>query len=289
MNAQIRQVSDEVYYSKSDGRITASMVKLAATKNLNAVREYLQGADQSSPAMRESWLCHVQSLEPEVWEENVVSPPRDLIEGITTAAGEPAKNPKATKAYAERLLNWEMAQGNKVVISDDEREKVNEIVAAYRNSDCYRMPTRSEIAIYYEFEGVPCKSKLDGLVDHEFGTDVVDLKFLRSTRGLGSTVFRYGYHIQMAMYLHAIEQAGMNPGSATIVAVDKTTRSSRDVVCSRLSEEAVQLGRAEAAYWVGRIAECMRTGHWPGNEAPPELEVPSWYRPSFLFQESVDI
>lgn len=288
MSAKIVQLTDEQYYRKDDGRLTATMVKTAATSNLHAVYRYLRGEDLSSDAVRESWLCHIKALEPEVWQSKVKIPPPDLVEGITTVDGKEPKNPRATREYKERLFDWEARQSNSIVITDAEDRAVDEIVSAYMRSECFHMPTQTEVAIYYEIDGIPFKSKLDGIIEEDFWTDVIDLKFLRTTKGLASTVFRYGYHIQMALYLEAVRQVGMGSGSAIIVAVDKTTRHERDVVCTRVSPEALELGMEEARYWAKRIAECMQTGHWPGNEAPAELEVPSWYRPSFLFDQAVD-
>lgn len=284
----IRGMKDEDYYVKSDGRLTATMVKMAATKNLYAVYQYLTDQEEPTESMRISWLCHLKALEPEVWDSKVVHPPSSILEGITTANGKPATKPKSTAEYKTRLQEWEFQQGDKITVTEKEYYDVTEIVAAYQDSECHKLPTETEVAILYEFEGVPMKSKLDAVVDYGFGLDVLDLKFLRTTKGLVRSVFKYGYHIQMALYREAAIAAGLSPDRMVITGIDKTTREARDVICSPMSEEALELGREEAAYWVRRIKHCMKTGVWPGNEAPAEITVPDWYRPSFLFDQAID-
>lgn len=284
----IHGMQDEDYYTTSDGRLTATMVKLAATKNLYAVKQYLDGTEEPTDAMRMSWLCHLKALEPEVWRAKVVHPPDSILEGILTKDGKQAAKPKSTSEYKARLQAWEFEQGDKITVTKEEYDDVTQIVDAYEQSDCHRLPTETEVAILYEFEGIPMKSKLDAVVDYGFGVDILDLKFLRTTKGLVRSVFKYGYHIQMALYREAARCAGLNPDSMVIGGIDKTTRSARDVVCSPMSEEALELGLEEAAYWVKRIKHCMKTGIWPGNEAPLEITVPDWYRPSFLFDQAID-
>ncbi len=101
---------------------------------------------------------------------------------------------------------------------------------------------------------------------------------LKTTRCAQPDVFRWdvqrmGYHAQLAIYRHAIEQAeGWKPRDVYLFAVETTPPYV--VVPYKLSERSLEHGWRKAQEWHARWLECEAKGEWPGyTTGVEELDV----------------
>jgi len=126
--------------------------------------------------------------------------------------------------------------------------------------------------------GVICKGQLDWISPSQRA--VIDLKTCRTAdRGrFGSMAASYGYHTQLAHYAAGVEVAyGWRPETVALLAVESAPP--HDVALYVL-DDALEIGRAERAELLARVAEHMESDTWPGRYSEPQiLDLPSWAQP----------
>jgi exodeoxyribonuclease VIII len=121
--------------------------------------------------------------------------------------------------------------------------------------------------------GLNLKSRLDLL-----GQGIVaDLK---TTRDAGpdefaKTAARLKYVHQLSFYTRGAEAVTGEPHDAVIIAVE--SEAPHDVCVYELSEDDLWTAGQEIDDLLRRVAECERTGHWPGRfDTRQTLAVPWW-------------
>uniref|UniRef100_A0A6M3IKZ8 Putative exodeoxyribonuclease 8 PDDEXK-like domain-containing protein n=1 Tax=viral metagenome TaxID=1070528 RepID=A0A6M3IKZ8_9ZZZZ len=141
--------------------------------------------------------------------------------------------------------------------------------------------TATEVTIQWEGPGgTVCKSRLDGLVEDDLGTTVVELKTAHdvSPRAFSRAAANRGYHLQAAFYLDAYEALHPSPRQTghIIVAVESTVP--HHVACYRLEEEAIERGRTSYQSAMLELAQCLESDEWPGpaGDAIEALALPRW-------------
>lgn len=274
--------------------MAATQLKIASSDGLAKLRKYLDGASTGTKAQRIGWLAHMRVNSPSDWA-NVMYPPASMAEGIETADGKAAKKPKQTKAYEERLIQWELEHPRAIRVTEEEYLETERIADALLRSTCYQEPTATEIVVLFDFLGEQAKCRVDGELAIGDGTYwIYDWKFVAGTRNFNSKVFDYRYHMQMAFYREAyrslgrevptfINEEGVECSRCYLVAIDKETADPSYTVCAPVSEEDMQLGLRECQYWLGRIREARASGYWPGVESPG-----AWRRPGFYKSPCLD-
>lgn len=123
---------------------------------------------------------------------------------------------------------------------------------------------------------LPCKARLDW---HIRSRDVLlDLKTTKSIemRSFGRDIANFTYHGQLAHYANGLEYArGWYPQRQIFVAVEK--EPPHDVLVCVLDEEAKELARNTVGTLLERVAECQRTGSWPGRYTEEQTaQLPGW-------------
>lgn len=138
----------------------------------------------------------------------------------------------------------------------------------------------AEMSVYWEQDGLPCKARIDGYVtNNQGGMDyIIDLKSTTdaSLRGIEKSIFKYGYHRQVAWYNHAARMAGLNPQGFVFIFVEKEPPYL--ATCVTLSEAAIGQAMSEIRDALGRIKDCWQSGSWPGYalETITEIDLPRW-------------
>jgi exodeoxyribonuclease VIII len=126
-----------------------------------------------------------------------------------------------------------------------------------------------------EVTGLACKARLDWV-----GPGVlVDLKTARTVeaRQFGAMAARLLYHVQMAHYRAGLMAWGIDVPTK-IIAVENT--APYDVAVFDVDEHALYAGEEQRRELLDRVAECTRSGLWPGRYADAlPLELPSWVFP----------
>lgn len=123
--------------------------------------------------------------------------------------------------------------------------------------------------------GVRCRARIDRLSD-DFAIDVKTVAGSASPAGFGRESAKYGYPVQEAWYLDALEWAGEGGRDFLFLCVEK---SAPHLVAVHRFDDVVRLtarGRAARAREV--YAECAASGVWPGyGEGVLTAEVPAWW------------
>ena len=272
-----KNMSDSDYYGDKT-RWSASMLKSARVNGLASVKAMMEGEDKGSKAMREGWLAHLAVQFPVEFGEKCKVPPPDLKEGITNADGSTPKYPERTKAYAEAKTKWEMENPDIVSVTQKEMDATIKYREALWNSPCWRECDEQEVAVHFVFENAAYKARIDGIAYNDDDTvSLYDWKFVSGTRDFGSKIFRYGYHMQGALYTHAFELAGYKVKGFYLVGIDKQTADPSFTVCAPLSQSALDTGLEECRTWHNNILTSMATGYWPSVDSPESWDVPGWY------------
>lgn len=129
--------------------------------------------------------------------------------------------------------------------------------------------------------GVSCRGRIDWLqpeVDDITYITIADIKSTQNASPISfqRDVFKYGYHIQAAMYWDGLATLGYYPQSFVFSAWEKKPPFATALYY--MTEELLEAGRKEYKKLLKIYAECLNTDNWPGysNSIEPLL-LPEWY------------
>lgn len=135
---------------------------------------------------------------------------------------------------------------------------------------------QTEVSMQWERGGVRCKGRADIL---PAVGGVWDLKSCISAgeREFLSQAAKLDYFGQLAHYAYSVA-----PGPCGFIAIEKT--APYDVGVFEIDAATMMAARDRVDAYIERLAECRRTGVWPGRH--PErviVSAPAWYLPEFDF------
>jgi hypothetical protein len=133
----------------------------------------------------------------------------------------------------------------------------------------------SERKIEWMDNGIECR----GRVDHLNGC-LADLKTTRSLVSFERDLVKFGYHAQLAWYSDGLASARIQmAGAPCLIAVESVPPF--DVLVLTFTEEDLAVGRRVYRRCLDRLAECRRTGLWPGigNGTARRVALPPWADP----------
>ncbi|TWU12876.1 Exodeoxyribonuclease 8 [Symmachiella macrocystis] len=243
---------------------------------------------KETDALRFGTLAHHGRLEPMVVAEKYIVMP-DLTGGITKADGKtPPDKPKSTKAYKERVAEFERVNEGKIIVPQDEFDKMLSLVTALTHDELaakwLQAEGPAELSIVWDdpLTGLRCKGRvdkipklkivLDGVEFHMF----VDLKSTRdaSYHGFRKSILNFGYARAGAFYADGLQALTGVPWVEGIVAVE--SESPFGVASAPLGLRSMEAGRREYQQALQLIAAGREHGHWPGYENPEVWEMPDF-------------
>ena len=118
-----------------------------------------------------------------------------------------------------------------------------------------------ELGLTWDLDGRPCAGRIDAVC----GATVADLKTTADANPdrFVRHAIKMGYHAQLAWYADGLASAGRpRPTRHCLVAVE--TEFPHVITSLELTPGAVEAGRALYRSWLAQLADCERTGHWPG-------------------------
>lgn len=124
--------------------------------------------------------------------------------------------------------------------------------------------------------GLACRCRFDYL---RAGGGIVELKTARAShpRAFFREAARRYYHAQLAMQADGYEACTGEPhASVHVIAVEKSPPY--DVCVYAIGPETLDAGRRKVDAWLRVVAECTRTGTWPGagGDADVAMQLPAW-------------
>ena len=131
--------------------------------------------------------------------------------------------------------------------------------------------TNAEVSICWEFEGVKCKARIDGLIA-KAGLDLKSTKEVPNTRGMTKAIFDHEYALQAAMTLDGLAALGAKRDYWGLIFVEKSAPWA--VGTCWLSPDVIRYGRAQYQRCIRQYKQCLASGYWPGPGEVGTVEIP---------------
>lgn len=232
-------------------------------------RHALTNPRTSSP-LRLGTAAHVAVLEPDRFRRSFA------VWDRRTDAGR--MSPRSGAAWVAFELAA-IAKGQ-TVITEDERDTALIIAEAVRsNPDAarYLQGGDPEVSYFWSQYGRRCKARADWLTILDGADCIVGLKTARAVdeRQFGNQAWKLGYGLQWALYHDGWQTIHKRPPFMVEIVVESA--APHCVAVYTISEDWLEKGREEIEACVERLAECERSGVWPGpvpTERP--LPLPAW-------------
>lgn len=205
--------------------------------------------------------------------------------------------------WAEVKAQWAANNGHLQVLTPEQWDQLHKMRDAVMAHPAARalltaVPGVAERSVYWRdpITGLLCRCRPDFWRNDGI---VVDVKTTEdaSAEGFARSISNYRYHVQHPFYLDGIAAmqsqvkdpaqrafapaAFVPPKAFVFLAVEKSARVVDGVAMGVgvyvLDSESVELGRIEGRQDLERIAECTRTGKWPGyGDTIQPIELPKW-------------
>jgi hypothetical protein len=260
--------------------VSQSRLKLLA-KSPAHLRWELDHPTPPTDAMKRGTLVHTAVLEPEAFYRCYCTVPDSLAEGITTADGKPAKSPKATTEYKQRLADFARANSGKEFVDAEDWDMavaVGETLRLHRDAGVFISEAAdTELTGLWRDEetGLLCKMRvdadcpdLDTIFDIKTTTDASRAAFER-------TIFNFRYYWQAAMYLEGMAALGKPRSTYAIIAVE--TEPPYGCMVYNLKSSVIDLARKEIRPLMRLYKACQQQNVWPSYPAGvQDIEIPAW-------------
>lgn len=231
---------------------------------------YMLNPDHPSDAMELGTAFHAAVLEPDRFDEEFVAAP---------------VCDRRTLAGRERWKAFTDANSGKVVMPKGEADACMRMAQAVRKSDTantlLRAKGANEVVVIWEDDetGVLCKGRTDGIRILGEYTYLIDIKSTRdASRGeFSKSIFRYGYHRQLAMYLDGLTAVTGDARHRRPVFIAVENIMPHALAVYELEPDSVESGRIEYREFLRKYANCVATGKWPGYaDGLQPINVPHW-------------
>ena len=222
-------------------------------------------------------LAHEGRLEPAaVLDKYAVMP--DLTRDIVVN-GEPAKNPKATKAYKERAAAWREEHDGREIVDQTEFDRLKGVLGALWSDERCREWFASmgpvEVSVLWNdpATGLRCKARIDKVVSDNL---LVDMKTSRDAADFEKTVLNYGYDRQAAFYLDGWRAATGHFAQFAFAVVE--SEAPHGVRAAPVSAGVIVSGRRKYQEAL-QVVAALKAGSAPtGYEQPEQFDLPAWKR-----------
>lgn len=254
------QLSNSAYHSGA-GISCTGLKKIAVSP-----AHYKHGEFKQTAAMFTGSATHSAILEPDLFAKQYVFLPQ----------GKDRRSSEYKALCAEHGADNVLTNLDRFQILQMQRAvKANPVA----NKWLYEEEGRNELSVYAEDPetGVLVRCRFDRLLNRGFSPDLkttVDA----SPRGFSNAIAKYGYAFQAAFYMDTFEWAtGDKLEGFGFLAVE--SKAPYNVMCYRLDDESIEVGRSQYRAALNKYAECLESGVWHGYD-DCELEMliglPDW-------------
>ena len=246
--------------------LSASGVKLLLDCPARYYYEYfVNKAKKETAALNIGSAVHCLALEPELFNKQfIVLPDVD----------------RRTKEGRKIYEDFAYSSIGKAVLSYKDFLLIEDMVKAVSANKIFQKimgaskEKHIEDSIYFMYQDVLMKSRPDFYND----IMIVDLKTCEdaSESGFRKQIFNYGYHIQAAIALDALNaNSERKYEHFVLMAVEKT--APHLMACYSIDEESIQLGRELYRKAALLYNQCFEANHWPsyGDEIK-SIRLPEW-------------
>jgi hypothetical protein len=212
-----------------------------------------------------------------------------VLEGDKTFEASFVKKPDSIKFTSKEGRDWKEQNSKKTILANDGQyrqwdavmgmsERLQQLEWFDPSQKDYRK--FNEVSIYWDYEDIRCKARLDRVLVLEDEVIVVDLKTTDSVNvdKFQSKLVDLGYDFQAGWYATAAEAIYGKPARFVFVAVERNAPYTVDLfeVPDFMLEEAKR--KNELAMKI--LADCKQTGEYPApTPVLRKLDYPKWYTP----------
>lgn len=184
---------------------------------------------------------------------------------------------------------WKAMQAGKTILSNSDKERAWDSVHGmaeslfkleWFNPDLPDYRKFNELSIYWEADNIPCKGRLDRLVDMGDQLLVLDLK---TTDSVDPHTFQkkvtggMNYLFQAAWYAEAASLAYDKPAKFIFIAVERAEPWT--VALFEVSDEMMAEGQRQIKRARQLLANSLETKEWPKPDVRYNvLGLPNWYQ-----------
>jgi hypothetical protein len=243
------------------------------TRSMAHYRHGLDAEREPTEAMRAGSFIHCGVLEPLAVPARYAVMPRFELE-VRRPDGSEYEKPKLSKAYQEAVAEFEYANRDKEVVTQDLYDDLLGMAAVLVASERAREYLRgdTEVTIVWDDEetGLRCKARLDVL--NEAAPRITDFKTTEYPPDFQWVIHRFAYHRQSAFYADGYETLTGRTPEFCIVAADK--QRPYGVRSAPVGSATMAAGRAIYRDALRKIRACRESGEWPGYSDPDAWELP---------------
>lgn len=236
---------------------------------------------RDTPELAFGRAFHVRVLEPKKYRESYAIMP---------------KFDRRTKDGKAGEAEWYQANPGKSAITQEDADTLEAMAQSIKSHHEARRRVSCaggcEVSVLWtdDATGLPLRCRMDKWIDLAKPTVIVDLKGMRSlaTHNLQSDIYKYGYHVQAALYSDAIKKITGKWPRFYFLFVEKTYPYA--VRLAGLDADAIKIGRATYRQVLIQYKKCLETGVFPAWESVVEtIELSSWVvKQSELMMEASD-
>jgi hypothetical protein len=255
-----------VYHQRDLGMISKSALDLV-NRSPQHYLAWIEGAEEEeTPALAFGSAFHCALLEPERY--------------LATYSQEPDFG-DCRRTENKRLRDaWRAANVGKKEISDADARRIDAMCLAIREHPLAGKMIRDGVAeVTARWEdpdtGLPAKCRADYFVE-SLGM-VADVKTTMDARPetFRKDVAKYGYHRQDALYRTGFRAVGAAVRHFVFIAVEKDPPHAIGIYA--LDGAAIAKGTASVRSDIATLAECVKTGTFPGYSTSIEtIQLPPW-------------
>lgn len=232
------EVNNDYYKVKA---LSQSVLKLVSKSPADAKAALDMGFKAPTPAMQKGTCLHAQVLENKIVYASV-------------------------PAHASKEVKAEIALNNpgKILLPESDAVEVRGMAESLLSNpdaaDILALDGGVEVDCFWTDDGIGFKARLDKATC----IGVVDVKSTQDATigGFMSSIYKFGYHVQAAMYLWAAERMGFNiPESFFFLAVESAFPHYSAVY--ELDKAALLEGQLELDRLIALWKECVKNNYWP--------------------------
>ena len=256
MKSKIKILTADEY--RSEKSISASDVKhILPPKTPAHYKAYKDGLIRrvESKAFTIGTLCHTAILEPDLLDDAYVVKPSEID-----------FRRKEGKA-------WKDQNEGRLIIDESDDSMLHSIrdnISSHKYASKLVKNGLHEVSVFATHRsGLPVKGRLDILGRENPGEYVADVKTCEAAdmQSFSSTIFRYNYHVQAAMYCMLAEVEKF-----FFICVEKTPPYA--IAVYQLDDRALALGRRNLNRALETIASCEEKDEWPSYNELGGITLP---------------
>jgi hypothetical protein len=271
----------DVYYQRRLDVANASGLKIIEQRSCAHFHHAMTDpeGDKDTPAKAFGRAFHCAILEPNEFGKRYVVLPEDAPDKPTERMLNAMKRNANSQARIDYWHEWEIYAQNRttLVANDYERaQRMGESVRKHPIASGLILSGHREATFRWTDErtGLQCKMRADYFEPEEFILDVKSAENA-SKDGFARAITNYLYDLAAAHYVDGVTRCGQRIRRFIFLACEHQP----PYVCQPyiLDVMAEQRGWALRERAIGKLAQCVQTGHWPAySDTVEEITLPAW-------------